>query len=1032
MKKTLKIAGITLLSLLAIILLTLAIVCWLIFTPARLTSIARKAADKYILCESQIGKANLTLFKTFPNLGLTVSDVAIINPIEGAATDTVASFEELNASIDLMKLIKSHDIVVGGIDIRKGDIYIYTTAEGSTNTDIFPKSEKPNDKKPFDFNSLTLDIDHVSLHQVNASYVNRKDTLEASLEGLSANVQGSKQERTIQAKADAVAEMVRVEIDKASSMHLQLNKLALSGNAATATASPTSPLSPSKEVEEELKQRSSLWEKVKTDFSVSADSFTIEKETLTAISRRLKVTFNGSKDESLWEGTADIFFQAPLARLANESPINADADELTMNAKGKFNGKDIEITPLITSSDISFKQGKNLWLDHSDVSINADVLTDTILKHFNLTGGNLQLNQFKLDLDGDVQIVAPDTIEGDIRLKTNQWNIPKFISILPQHIKHTLSPIHFHKAEATLALNATGSLQKGTLHLREADGNLLVNQLDALIGDSIGIISPRLALTATTTQKRKTNKFTELLQGTLSSPSIDAYLKETGNISLSALTGTYGISDFMDKRRPFSALASLNLNSLNANLDSITAQLSKPHIDAMITKQTGKPYYEASLKADRLATANGTTLTASTQSLNINAKALRDDSKGNILSKWNPDVDIQINDGHASLHTLALPLDIPSISLHFTPGKFNIRQSNIHLGNSDFSLKGDITNLDAFMEQNGLLKADLAFNSDYTDITQLQNLVSGLGKKNDSKKPITEGNTDDSDESEPMKEANPFMVPTGANIALRTNIGTANWNGFQFHNIRGKVTCDDGTLVAEELGFTSEAATMQLTAMYKSPRKNHLYAGLDFHLMDIEIDELIRLIPKVDSIVPMLKSFDGQAQFHLAGETYMKSNYDLKLSTLRGAATVEGKDLVVLDNNTFSTIKKYLMTDRQAENKIDSMDVEISVFRDEVDVYPFKVRLGDYEAILGGRHNINKDFDFNYHISVTDCPLPVRLGLNIDGTLDDMNFKLTTPKYTNLYKPEKRGIVSARSLELKKAINESLKRSVKPNEYYSD
>ena len=1030
MKKTIKIAGIALLSLLAIIILTLAIACWLIFTPARLTSIARKTADKYILCETQIGKANLTLFKTFPNLGLTVSDLVIINPVEGAATDTVASIEELNASIDLMKLIKSHDIVVGGIDIRKGDIYIYTTAEGNSNTDIFPKSEKPNDKKPFDFNSLTLDIDHVSLRQINASYVNRKDTLEASVEGLSANFQGSKQERAMQAKADAAAEMVRVGMEKASSMQLQLGRLALSGNAATAT--PSSPLSPSQKVGKEETQRPSLWEKMKTDFSINADSFTLEKETLTTISRRLSMDFNGSKEESLWEGTANICFQAPLARLANESPISADANELTMNAKGRFNGKDIEISPLITSSDISLKQGKNLWLDHSDVSINADVLTDTILKHFNLTGGSLQLNQFKLDLDGDVQMVAHDTIEGDIRLKTNQWNIPKFISILPQHIKHSLSAIHFNKAEATLALNATGALQKGALHLREADGNLLVNQLDALIGDSISIISPRLALTAATTQKRKTNKFTELLQGTLSSPSIDAYLKETGNISLSALTGTYGISDFMDKRRPFSALVSLNLNSLNANLDTITAQLSKPNIDAMITKQTGKPYYEASLKADRLAAASGATLTANTQLLSINATALRDDSKENILSKWNPDVDIQINDGHASLHTLALPLDIPSISLHFTPGKFNIRQSNIHLGNSDFSLKGDITNLDKFMGQNGLLRADLAFNSDYTDITQLQNLVSGLGKKNDSMKEATEENTDDGDDSEPMKEASPFMVPTGVNVALRTNIGTANWNGFQFHNIKGKVTCDDGILVAEELGFTSEAATMQLTAMYKSPRKNHLYAGLDFHLMDIEIDELIRLIPKVDSIVPMLKSFDGQAQFHLAGETYMKSNYDLKLSTLRGAATVEGKDLVVLDNNTFSTIKKYLMTDRQAENKIDSMDVEISVFRDEVDVYPFKVRLGDYEAILGGRHNINKDFDFNYHISVTDSPLPVRLGLNIDGTLDDMNFKLTTPKYTNLYKPEKRGVVSARSLELKKVINESLKRSVKPNEYYSD
>ena len=206
--------------------------------------------------------------------------------------------------------------------------------------------------------------------------------------------------------------------------------------------------------------------------------------------------------------------------------------------------------------------------------------------------------------------------------------------------------------------------------------------------------------------------------------------------------------------------------------------------------------------------------------------------------------------------------------------------------------------------------------------------------------------------------------------------------------------------------------------------------GLDFHLIDVEIPDLIDLIPAVDTIVPMLKEFDGQAQFHLAGESYLKSNYDLKMSTLRGAATIEGKDLIVLPSSTFGTIKKYLMTDKSTENKIDSIDVEMAVFRDEVDVYPFRVRLGQYEAIVGGRHNINKDLDFNYHLSVTDTPLPVRLGLDVSGTLDDMKFKIAPCKYDNLYKPEKRGEVQTRALELKKVINESLKRNVKPVEYF--
>lgn len=44
----------------------------------------------------------------------------------------------------------------------------------------------------------------------------------------------------------------------------------------------------------------------------------------------------------------------------------------------------------------------------------------------------------------------------------------------------------------------------------------------------------------------------------------------------------------------------------------------------------------------------------------------------------------------------------------------------------------------------------------------------------------------------------------------------------------------------------------------------------------------------MDTIFLMLKSFDGRL-VHIAGETYMKGNYDLKISTLRGATAIEGK-----------------------------------------------------------------------------------------------------------------------------------------------
>src|SRR5574344_3033764 len=99
MPKWLKVTLISLGSLLGVIALVLVIACYLIFTPARLTSIVNQLSDKYILCESHFEKVNLTLFRTFPDAGLEVKQVVLVNPIANKASyqvsDTLAKLQSL-------------------------------------------------------------------------------------------------------------------------------------------------------------------------------------------------------------------------------------------------------------------------------------------------------------------------------------------------------------------------------------------------------------------------------------------------------------------------------------------------------------------------------------------------------------------------------------------------------------------------------------------------------------------------------------------------------------------------------------------------------------------------------------------------------------------------------------------------------------------------------------------------------------------------------------------------------------------------
>ena len=263
-------------------------------------------------------------------------------------------------------------------------------------------------------------------------------------------------------------------------------------------------------------------------------------------------------------------------------------------------------------------------------------------------------------------------------------------------------------------------------------------------------------------------------------------------------------------------------------------------------------------------------------------------------------------------------------------------------------------------------------------------------------------------------------MPTDVDLALNTHIQSIDLFTQHATNLRGGIYVKNGALILDEVGFVCRAAKLQLTAMYRTPRRNHLYLGMDYHMIDVDIDELLSMIPNLEQMVPMLSSFKGAAEFHLAAETYLTSQYQPKMSTLRGAASLTGKDLVVLDGETFSKISKLLLFNKKTENKIDSINAEITVYKKEIDVYPLCVQMDNYMVALGGRHNT--DMTFDYDINVLS---PIYLGVNVSGDIDNLSIKLAKCKFAQDFKPHWYQKVDNQSRELRELIKQSMEKNVR-------
>ena len=136
-KKVLKITGITLLILLAIIIAVP------LFLQGKIEDIVKTKVNNSINATLDFEDADLSLLKSFPYANVGLSKLSLVNkaPFEG---DTLLASSEIELAMSIKELFKSADeaIVIKTLNIDGAKLHIKVDAEGNANYDIAKESEE--------------------------------------------------------------------------------------------------------------------------------------------------------------------------------------------------------------------------------------------------------------------------------------------------------------------------------------------------------------------------------------------------------------------------------------------------------------------------------------------------------------------------------------------------------------------------------------------------------------------------------------------------------------------------------------------------------------------------------------------------------------------------------------------------------------------------------------------------------------------------------------------------------------------------
>ena len=981
MKKALKIIGWTLLGIVMTVIIVACIAMYVIFTPERLTPIARQAADKFVACQYEIGEVDLTFFSTFPRFGLRADGLLLINPKSGAQNDTVVEAKHLIATVDVMEFLNNKNLHVHEAILDDAAVHFFIAEDGTTNlTGAFVTSPDTTEEDmtafslPFD----QLTVDGLRIKAKTIDFIDKKDTIEASLGETELSAKAASwddmlialdaQDVCVSLKGETYADSLHVELIAPMAMNLDAMHFTFDGA------------------------------------RLAINDFQVRLEGDVALGDSIDI--DAKIETGKWQ-IRPLLALVPASFTTALKDVNIDGEiQLEANAKGTYSGTQM---PLI-EAHLTLEDGKGAYKPMPytlrDLTLDAEAAIDLNKK----TSSTVTIKQLaaqtkdsKISATGKVSDLLSDMLL-DIQLKLDA-NLPDFAYFLPDSMKVDGRTKGTASAKIRLSDLTNMRLQKGRI---AADLNLTDIRYEQ---DSMLAVLPKMHAKVQIPNAQPSRKSVNWARVDLETDKIDFIMGESTNALIDAAVIRAEVANVLDKKQEY--FAAVCFDALDAQYEDITADLKASEIEAFVD---GGQKVTAKLKTLAVNAKMGEELTAKTGSLALEAAARYNKDSENALLKWNPRLKIDLKNGELNMpERLPEPVIIPSIEFKYSNREMTIDNSRIELGNSDLELKGNVRHIGKWFRHEDVLQGELEVISNHCDANQLLAWFSA-----DEGSEETPAEESKAESQEPKSESDPFLVPKDVNLALKTHMKEVDIFNQNAKDLKGGIYVRNGVVILDEVGFVCRAAKLQLTGMYRTPRRNDLYLGIDYHMIDIDIDELLSMIPNLEDLVPMLKSFKGAAQFHLAAETYLNSQYQPKMSTLRGAASLTAKDLVVLDGKTFDQIAKLLMFKKKTENKIDSINAEITVYKNQIDVYPLCVQMDNYMVALGGRHRT--DMTFDYDINVLS---PIYLGVHVGGNMDNLSIKLAKCKYAQDFRPHWYQKADNQSRELRERIKQSMEKNVR-------
>ena len=200
LRKVIKIASITLASLLVVMAAVVAVAINFVFTSEKLTPVVLRVANQSLDAKLDMKSVELTFFSSFPRFGLKLTDGSLVSKAVRDTlwekTDSLVSFKKCVVVVNPIAYLKDKKINLYYLGLEDAAVYAYKDKNGTANWNVVAADTSAvadvdtvrQDTVPV---ISEININRVRLKRTNVTFDDRETRVYASLKNANLNLRAS-------------------------------------------------------------------------------------------------------------------------------------------------------------------------------------------------------------------------------------------------------------------------------------------------------------------------------------------------------------------------------------------------------------------------------------------------------------------------------------------------------------------------------------------------------------------------------------------------------------------------------------------------------------------------------------------------------------------------------------------------------------------------------------------------------------------------------------------------------------------------